>query len=79
MVSQDISKSTNTVSELVIFIPFSYAISGSIANMKTDTEFQRVLITCLVISCMFIALRTGARWFKTRQIPFAAEDVLMVS
>ncbi|KAH9209050.1 hypothetical protein DL95DRAFT_478545 [Leptodontidium sp. 2 PMI_412] len=50
MVSQDISKSTNT----------------------------SVLITCLVISCVFVALRTSARWFKTRQIPFAAEDVFML-
>ncbi|KAH7311803.1 hypothetical protein BKA65DRAFT_558443 [Rhexocercosporidium sp. MPI-PUGE-AT-0058] len=77
MVSQDISKSTNTVSELVMFIPSTPAISGSVANVKTDIESKSVLITCLVLSCVFIALRTGARWFKTRQIPFAAEDVFM--
>jgi len=36
-----------------------------------------VLITCLTVSCVFVALRSGARWFKTGRIPVEVEDVCM--
>jgi len=36
-----------------------------------------VLIACLTVSCVFVTLRSGARWFKTRQIPVATEDVFV--
>ncbi|KAH8769238.1 hypothetical protein BGZ57DRAFT_987094 [Hyaloscypha finlandica] len=37
----------------------------------------RVLIACLTISCIFVALRSGARWLKGRQMPIAAEDIFV--
>ncbi|KAE9363007.1 hypothetical protein N431DRAFT_390519 [Stipitochalara longipes BDJ] len=37
----------------------------------------KVLIACLTISCVFVALRSGARWFKNGKIPIATEDVFI--
>lgn len=37
------------------------------------------MIVCLSAACVAVALRTAARWYKTRHIPVAAEDVFMYS
>lgn len=35
------------------------------------------MISCLCVGTAFLALRTGARWFKIRKIPLEAEDIFM--
>ncbi|KAL7943910.1 hypothetical protein V8C42DRAFT_327149 [Trichoderma barbatum] len=35
------------------------------------------LITCLCVAIVFVAMRTGARWFKIRRMPFQMEDILI--
>ncbi|KAL7929244.1 hypothetical protein V8C35DRAFT_315898 [Trichoderma chlorosporum] len=35
------------------------------------------LITCFCIAIVFVAMRTGARWFKLRRVPLQMEDILI--
>ncbi|KAJ3485602.1 hypothetical protein NLG97_g6778 [Lecanicillium saksenae] len=35
------------------------------------------LIACLCVGIVFVIMRTGARWYKLRKIPFQMEDIFM--
>ncbi|KFY21035.1 hypothetical protein V491_03212 [Pseudogymnoascus sp. VKM F-3775] len=37
----------------------------------------KVLIACLCVAVVFVSMRCGARWYKTRGLPLAAEDIFM--
>ncbi|KAJ2970132.1 hypothetical protein NQ176_g8332 [Zarea fungicola] len=45
-------------------------------NVSEDAD-KRGLIACLVIGTVFIFMRTGARWYKLRKIPYEMEDIFM--
>jgi hypothetical protein len=36
-----------------------------------------VLIACLCIAAVFVLMRAGARYFKTRKLPMASEDIFI--
>lgn len=44
--------------------------------LDTDRQ-QRSLIASLCVAVVFVAIRTGARWLKTRRLPLQAEDLWM--
>ncbi|CAM1503358.1 Fc.00g081340.m01.CDS01 [Cosmosporella sp. VM-42] len=35
------------------------------------------LVACLCVAVIFMAMRAGARWFKSRRVPMDAEDIFM--
>ncbi|KND86517.1 hypothetical protein TOPH_08858 [Tolypocladium ophioglossoides CBS 100239] len=43
-------------------------------SQSADTK---ALIACLCVAIVFVAMRTGARWFKNRKIPLHMEDIFI--
>ncbi|KFZ24021.1 hypothetical protein V502_01503 [Pseudogymnoascus sp. VKM F-4520 (FW-2644)] len=66
--SQEISQETNTASH-----PSASLGSPTLPNHSS----QKVLIACLCVAVLFVSMRCVARWFKTRGLPWAAEDLFM--
>ncbi|OAA70646.1 hypothetical protein ISF_02620 [Cordyceps fumosorosea ARSEF 2679] len=49
--------------------------------MGTQNVSQRAdqegLIACLCVAIVFVLMRTGARWYKLRKVPYQMEDIFM--
>ncbi|KAJ6440052.1 CFEM domain-containing protein [Purpureocillium lavendulum] len=48
-----------------------------VSQNVSRTVDENGLVACLCVACVFVVLRTGARWYKLRTIPFEMEDVFM--
>ena len=46
-------------------------------TLLTTRPPQKVLITCVTVAVVFVAMRSGARFFKARKAPLAPEDLFI--
>ncbi|KFY24795.1 hypothetical protein V493_05029 [Pseudogymnoascus sp. VKM F-4281 (FW-2241)] len=66
-----IKELTRSVSSLPPFVWL--AIAAALPNHSS----QKALIACLCVAVIFVSMRCVARWYKTRGLPWAAEDLFM--
>lgn len=68
MVSYNVSRGANTVTS---------PCSAGFQRLQGAECSQIGLAVCLCVAFVFVAMRTGARWFKIRRLPLHMEDIFM--